>query len=72
MEGWKKKAWTAEEELGSLRKERRSERLSVQIVEEEKRKRMESEAARAHLEERMRVLSLERKKKKGKATLNCF
>jgi chromosome segregation ATPase len=72
MEGWKKKAWTAEEELGSLRKERRSERLSVQVVEEEKRKRMESEAARAHLEERMRVLSQDRKKKKGKASLNCF
>jgi chromosome segregation ATPase len=72
MEGWKKKAWTLEEELGSLRKERRSERLSVQVVEEEKRKRMESEAARAHLEERMRVLSQDRKKKKGKATLNCF
>ena len=72
MEGWKKKAWTAEEELGSLRKERRSERLSVQVVEEEKRKRTEAEAARAHLEERMRVLSQDRKKKKTKATLNCF
>ena len=73
MESWKKKAWTAEEELGSLKKERKSERLSVQVVEEEKRKRTEAEAARAHLEERMRVLSSERKKKKNnKATLNCF
>ena len=67
-ESWKKKAWQAEEELQGLRKERRSERLSIQAVEEEKNKRREAEAARAHLEERMQALS--RKKKKN--ALNCF
>jgi chromosome segregation ATPase len=67
-ETWKKKAWQAEEELQGLRKERRSERLSIQAVEEEKNKRREAEAARAHLEERMQALS--RKKKKN--ALNCF
>ena len=67
-ETWKKKAWQVEEELQGLRKERRSERLSVQAVEEEKNKRREAEAARAHLEERMQALS--RKKKKN--ALNCF
>ena len=67
-ENWKKKAWQVEEELQGLRKERRSERLSIQAVEEEKNKRREAEAARAHLEERMQALS--RKKKKN--ALNCF
>jgi chromosome segregation ATPase len=67
-DNWKKKAWQAEEELQGLRKERRSERLSIQAVEEEKNKRREAEAARAHLEERMQALS--RKKKKN--ALNCF
>ena len=64
----KKKAWQAEEELQTLKKERRSERSSIQAVEEEKNKRREAEAARAHLEERMQALS--RKKKKN--ALNCF
>ena len=68
VEAWKKKAWQAEEELQSLRKEKRSERSSIQAVEEEKNKRREAEAARAHLEERMQALS--RKKKKN--ALNCF
>jgi hypothetical protein len=67
-ETWKKKLWQAEEELQGLRKERRTERLSIQAVEEEKNKRREAEAARAHLEERMQALS--RKKKKN--ALNCF
>jgi len=74
-EGWKKKAWAIEEELGELRKERRSERLSVQAVEEEVKKRREAEAARAQLEERMRLLTGGKdgkgKKKKG-GGLNCF
>ena len=65
---WKKKAWHAEEEVQGLKKERRSERLSMQTVEEEKHKRREAEAARAQLEERMQALS--RKKKKN--ALNCF
>lgn len=72
-EGWKKKAWAMEEELASMRKERRTERLSVQAVEEEVKKRREAEAARAQLEERMRLLQGDgtKKKKKG-GTLNCF
>ena len=72
-DGWKKKAWAMEEELGSLRKERKTERLSVQAVEEEVKKRREAEAARAQLEERMRLLQgdMGKKRRKG-ATLNCF
>ena len=68
MDMWKKKAWQAEEEMQGLRKERRSERLSVQAVEEEREKRRDAEAARAHLEERMQALS----RKKKKSALNCF
>jgi len=71
-EGWKKKACAIEEELSGLRKERRSERLSVQAVEEEVKKRREAEAARAQLEERMRLLTDGGKKKRKGATLNCF
>ena len=73
-EGWKKKAWAMEEELGSLRKEKKSERLSVQAVEEEVKKRREAEAARAQLEERMRLLQQagDGKKKRKGGGLNCF
>ncbi|KAJ5413034.1 hypothetical protein N7465_005339 [Penicillium sp. CMV-2018d] len=67
-EAWKKKAWTFEDELSSLRKERSSARLSLQAVEEERSARREAEAARAQLEERMLALN----KKKKKSTLNCF
>ena len=72
-EGWKKKAWGMEEELSGLRKEKKSERMSVQAVEEEVKKRREAEAARAQLEERMRMLQgdMGKKKKKG-GGLNCF
>ncbi|OAP62988.1 hypothetical protein AYL99_02215 [Fonsecaea erecta] len=74
-ESWKKKAWAMEEELVGLKKERRSERLSVQAVEEEVKKRREAEAARAQLEERMRLLTVGKdgktKKRKG-SSLNCF
>jgi archaellum component FlaC len=72
-EGWKKKAWTMEEEISGLKKERKTERLSVQAVEEEVKKRREAEAARAQLEERMKLLQgdMGKKKRKG-ATLNCF
>lgn len=73
---WKKKAWAMEEELAGLKKERRSERLSVQAVEEEVKKRREAEAARAQLEERMKLLTVGKdgktKKRKGGASLNCF
>ncbi|KKY27496.1 putative kinesin family protein [Phaeomoniella chlamydospora] len=68
METWKKKAWAAEEELQNLRREQKTQRLSIQQVEEERDKRREAEAARAHLEERMQALS----KKKKKSGLNCF
>ncbi|KAL9620373.1 MAG: hypothetical protein Q9160_005073 [Pyrenula sp. 1 TL-2023] len=70
LEAWKKKAWTAEEEVAKLGKERRSERMSVQAVEEERDKRREAERARRELEERMARLSSGGKKKKG--GLNCF
>ncbi len=68
MDGWKKKAWSTEEELQSLRRERKNARESIQAVEMERDKRREAEAARAQLEERMNQLS--RKKKKN--ALNCF
>lgn len=67
-DAWKKKAWHLEEELGGLRKERSSQRMSLQAVEEERSARREAEAARAQLEERMNALN----KKKKKSTLNCF
>ncbi|KGO74390.1 hypothetical protein PITC_019230 [Penicillium italicum] len=67
-EAWKKKAWSFEDELTSLRKERSSARLSLQAVEEERSARREAEAARAQLEERMIALN----KKKKKSSLNCF
>lgn len=69
MEGWKKKAWGYEEELGSLREERNSSRYSIQAVEEERNARREAEAARANLEDRMNAIN---KKKKKKNPLNCF
>lgn len=68
MELWKKKAWSYEDELATLRKERNSSRYSVQAVEEERNARREAEAARAHLEERMAALN----KKKKKSQFNCF
>ena len=68
METWKKRAKSYEDDLLVLRKERTSHRSSLQAVEEEKHKRKEAEAARAHLEERMAALS----KKKKKSALNCF
>ncbi|BCR89949.1 kinesin family protein [Aspergillus chevalieri] len=67
-EAWKKKAFQVEDELSTLRKERNSQRMSLQAVEEERSARREAEAARAQLEERMNALN----KKKKKSTLNCF
>ncbi|PWY94264.1 kinesin family protein [Aspergillus sclerotioniger CBS 115572] len=67
-DAWKKKARELEEEMTTLRKERASQRLSLQAVEEERNARREAEAARAQLEERMNALN----KKKKKSTLNCF
>ncbi|KAI9873027.1 MAG: hypothetical protein M1830_000921 [Pleopsidium flavum] len=68
MEAWKRKAWSYEDEITSLRKERNSSRYSLQAVEEERNARREAEAARAHLEERMNAIN----KKKKKSALNCF
>ncbi|KAL8653560.1 MAG: hypothetical protein Q9226_003805 [Calogaya cf. arnoldii] len=68
LEAWKKKCWTYEDELTTLKKERNSIRHSVQAVEEERSARREAEAARAHLEERMSALQ----KKKKKSGFNCF
>jgi chromosome segregation ATPase len=68
MDAWKKKAWSAEEEMQTLRREKKNARESIQAVEMERDKRREAEAARAQLEERMNQLS--RKKKKN--ALNCF
>lgn len=67
-EAWKKKAFQVEDEISMLRKERSSQRMSLQAVEEERSARREAEAARAQLEERMNALN----KKKKKSTLNCF
>ena len=73
-ESWKKKAWALEEEVTQVRSERRTERLSVQAVEEEVKKRRAAEDARAQLEERMKLLkqSMDGTKKKKKMALNCF
>lgn len=72
-EVWKKKAWAMEEEVTGLKKETKRERLSVQAVEEEVKKRREAEAARAQLEERMRLLTVgDGKKKRKGGGLNCF
>ncbi|KAL8854369.1 MAG: hypothetical protein Q9221_000856 [Calogaya cf. arnoldii] len=68
LEAWKKKCWSYEGELTTLKKERNSIRHSVQAVEEERSARREAEAARAHLEERMSALQ----KKKKKSGFNCF
>ncbi|KAF4556525.1 Kinesin motor domain-containing protein 1 [Elsinoe fawcettii] len=71
VDAWRKKATGLEDELIGLRKERGSSRASLQQYEEEKELRMRAEAARRGLEERMKGLEVERKKKK-KGGLNCF
>ncbi|KAI4249340.1 MAG: hypothetical protein LQ352_005692 [Teloschistes flavicans] len=69
LEAWKKKCWTYEDELATLKKERSSIRHSVQgAVEEERNARRKAEAAQAHLEERMTALT----KRKKKTAFNCF
>ena len=70
LEHWKKKCWEYEEELGTLREERRSNRDSLQAIEAEKAGRLRAEKAREALEERMALLNNNKKKKKS--TLNCF
>ncbi|KAL9000138.1 MAG: hypothetical protein Q9169_001213 [Polycauliona sp. 2 TL-2023] len=68
LEAWKKKCWSYEDEMTTLKKERNSIRHSVQAVEEERSARKEAEAAQARLEERMQALQ----KKKKKSGFNCF
>lgn len=68
VESWKKRVEQYEIELTSLRKERQSNRQSLQQIEQAKIKQREAEIARAHLEEKMMALS-----KKGKKNgLSCF
>lgn len=68
LELWKKKAWAYEDEIEALKKKQKSSRYSMQAMEEERMARMQAEAARANLEERMNALN----KKKKKSSLNCF
>ncbi|KAI9780571.1 MAG: hypothetical protein M1816_002821 [Peltula sp. TS41687] len=68
LEVWKKKAWAHEDEIEVLKNNQKNSRYSLQAVEEERTARMQAEAARAHLEERMNALN----KKKKKSSLNCF
>lgn len=69
VEVWKKKAWAFEDEVETLRRDKKEQRYSLQLVEEEREKRKRAEAARATLEERMAVMGEAKKKKSG---FNCF
>jgi len=69
VDNWKKKAWGYEDELRALRKERNSQRFSMQAVEEEREKRKRAEEASRRLEERMAVMGQGKKKK---SQFNCF
>ncbi|KAF2149084.1 kinesin-domain-containing protein [Myriangium duriaei CBS 260.36] len=71
LDQWRRKATSLEDELIGLRKERSNSRASMQQVEEEREMRVRAERARRALEEQMRGLEMERKKKK-KSGLNCF
>ena len=70
-DAWKRKCMELEAENKEL-KDRPQEdpRWSLQAVEEERKKRMDAELARARIEERMNALNVTKKKKKG--GLNCF
>ncbi|KAK4992216.1 hypothetical protein LTR66_006341 [Elasticomyces elasticus] len=70
LDAWKKRSQALEDELVGLRKERTSSRASLQAVEEEREMRIRAERARMALEERMRVLSNQKRKKR--VNLNCF
>lgn len=71
LDTWRRKAIALEDELIGLRKQRSDSRASLQQVEEEREMRVRAERARRQLEEQMRSLEMERKKKK-KSALNCF
>ncbi|KAJ8122446.1 hypothetical protein ONZ43_g1365 [Nemania bipapillata] len=78
-EAWKKRAQELEVENKDLKVENKELkekppqdprwRDSLHQIEEERKKRQESERARAHLEERMNAIN---NKKKKKGSLNCF
>ncbi|KAJ3565485.1 hypothetical protein NPX13_g7487 [Xylaria arbuscula] len=71
-EAWKKRAQDLEVENKDLKQKPPQDprwRDSLQQIEEERKKRQESERARAHLEERMNAIN---QKKKKKGSLNCF
>lgn len=65
---WKKKAWAYEDEIEALKNNQKSNRYSMQAVEEERNARKQLEAVNSRLEESMRALN----KKKKKSSLNCF
>ncbi|KAI0427007.1 hypothetical protein F5Y09DRAFT_45250 [Xylaria sp. FL1042] len=70
-EAWKKRAQELETENKDLKEKPPQDprwRDSLHQIEEERKKRQESERARAHLEERMNAIN----KKKKKGSLNCF
>lgn len=71
LDNWKKKASVLTDEVGELKRQDGQSRASLQQFEEEREMRMKAEKARVVLEERMRGLEAERKKKK-KGTFNCF
>ncbi|KAI1422080.1 hypothetical protein F5Y12DRAFT_650545 [Xylaria sp. FL1777] len=71
-EAWKKRAQELEVENKDLKEKPPQDsrwRDSLHQIEEERKKRQESERARAHLEERMNAIN---NKKKKKGSLNCF
>lgn len=71
-EAWKKRAQELEVENKDLKEKPPQDarwRDSLHQIEEERKKRQESERARLHLEERMNAIS---NKKKKKGSLNCF
>ncbi|KAF1347079.1 hypothetical protein BDV97DRAFT_400952 [Delphinella strobiligena] len=71
-DAWRKKCKELEDELVGLRKEKSSNRASLQQVEEEREMRVRAERARMALEERMKELNTKDGKKKKKGALNCF
>jgi kinesin family protein 4/21/27 len=74
-DAWRHRAAEIESELQAAKEKLQNgggdkeNRWSIQQVEEERQKRREAEAAKAHLEQRMRDFN---NKKKKKGSLNCF
>ncbi|KAI1381253.1 kinesin-domain-containing protein [Hypoxylon crocopeplum] len=71
-EAWRKRAQDLETEVKELKDKPSQDnryRDSVHQVEEERKKRLDAERARTHLEERMNAIN---NKKKKKGSLNCF